>query len=142
VIPSVPVCEVSEILKLPEAPAVWNLFWLSLPSLDTLPDSGASWWRGYQPQEGLLAAITADALEDEALYRKLMARPSKFLEFWERQDHSIFDTCEILGDGWVETVARRAREADARFFDPMERRGVTGRIGNVVTVDFPGRKVA
>lgn len=141
-IKTLPVCEVGEVLKLEQWPAIWNLFWLSVPTLDTLPDAGNAWWRGYQPQEGLLAAIIADATEDEALYRKLMARPSKFIEFWERQDHGIFDTHEILGDAWVETVTRRAHEADARFFDPLERRGVTGRVGNVIAVQFPSRKVA
>lgn len=140
-IPNLPVCEVCEVLKMEQAPAIWNLFWMSTPSLDTLPDAGSNWWRGYQPQEGLLAAIVGDATEDEAMYRKLMARPSKFIEFWERQDHSIFDTYEILGPAWVDTVLRRAYEADSRFIDPLERR-VTGREGNVIAVQFPTRKVA
>lgn len=138
VISSVPVCEVREVLQIgpAERAAVWNLFWLSTPALDTLPGAGGTWWKGYTPQEGLLAAIIGDAIEDAALHHKLMARPSKFIEFWQRQDHSIFDTYEILGDSWVQTVLERAQEAERRFVDP-----VTERRGNVIRVAFP-RKVA
>lgn len=133
---SVPSCEVNEILKLEQWPAVWNLFWLSVPTVDTLPDSGINWWAHYQPAEGLLAAIIDDVLSEEPLYRRLMARPEKFLDFWCRTDISVYETYGVLGDAWAETVLTRGHEARDRLAGK-----VLGRQGNVVTAKF-GRRAA
>lgn len=116
---SLPRCEVGEIIKLggKESTAVWNLFWLSMPSLDPLPVYGktARWALHYAPTPGAVGAITADAIADEALFRKLLLHPTRFAQFFEREDHSIYDTYEVLGDEWVETVLSRAAAAASRM---------------------------
>lgn len=111
-------CEVSGIMSLPRerSIAVWNLMWLSLPSVDALPVHGRTpaWFKHYQPTPGAARAITADAIADEALFRKLQLHPTRFIAFFERENHGIYDCYETLGgEVWVKTVIERA-EASAR----------------------------
>lgn len=119
-ITALPRCEVSSILSLqpPRSVAVWNLFWLSVPAIDTLLEHGSSpnYYRHYMPVADAARSVTADALNDEVLYRKLLMTPDSFLNFFENEeDHSIYDCYETLGgDDWVETVITRARAARAR----------------------------
>lgn len=131
----VPHDEVSVIAKSEHPEAVWNLFWLSIPALDSVPGSGHDWWRGYTPTPGILGAILADVYQDEVLYRKLMMHPEMFIQWFEREDHSIFDSYNVLGGPtWVATVLKRAELAVNRLCaeDPPIRVE-----GNVIRVKFP-----
>lgn len=130
--------EVSVIMGGDRREAVWNLFWLSLPTLDTVPGAGAEWWRKHSPIVGALSSIVSDVTEDEVLYRKLMMHPFTFAEWFEREDHTIYDTYVALGgSAWPTTVLKRAEDAAARMTleDPPVRVQ-----GNVITVNF--RRVA
>lgn len=120
-IQALPICEASSIESLPdaaEAVAVWNLFWLSVPSIDSLLVHGAdpNWNRHYTPVDGALGAITADAIADDPLRLKLLLHPTRFIDFFTHQDHSIFDCYYALGGKkWVDTVLRRATLAAERI---------------------------
>lgn len=119
-ITALPTCEVNEIIKMaqPEATALWNLFWLSLPAVDVLPVHGKSalWSKHYLPRIGANRAITLDAIGDEATFRKLQMHPLRFLRFFEREDHSSFMCYDALGgDAWVQNVLARAEAAAARM---------------------------
>lgn len=102
----------------PDQQSVFNLFWLSVPAIDVLPVYGKkkTWFRHYAPVDGAMRAIVADAMADEALARKLRMHPSRFIEFFEREDHSIHDCYEALGgERWVRTVLERAERARRRM---------------------------
>lgn len=132
VIPSLPTCQVREIKQIEQWPGIWNLFWLSVPTIDTIPGSGTGWWKGYKPTPGVLGAVISDVMLDEPLYRRLISHPRKFADWWYRQDPSIFETYEVLGEGWAETVLQRAHEA-------RDRRATGTEGANVLTFN---RKVA
>lgn len=130
----IPTDEISVILGGERREAVWNLFWLSLPTLDNVPDAGHDWWRKHSPIVGALGSIIADVTEDEVLYRKLLMHPFTFCEWFEREDHTIYDTYVALdGDAWVTSVLKRAEASAARMTveDPPVRIQ-----GNVITVNF------
>ena len=117
---SMPICEASAIMQLgdTDTQSVWNLFWLSIPAVDVLPVYGKkkSWFKHYAVVDGAMRAIVADAVADEALARKLRMHPSRFIEFFEREDHSIHDCYEALGGArWVRTVLERAERARRRM---------------------------
>jgi len=131
--------DIEEIMRNPRGESAWNLYWLGVPSIDNVLDTGADWWRFYRPIRGAGAAVIDDVLEDECLRLKLQMHPYAFSEWFARQpDHSIFECYEVLGgDRWVATVLARAEAAGARMTaeDPPMRI-----VGNVVQVNF--RKVA
>lgn len=103
-------CEVSWILRQPLAVPIWNLFWLSNPNIDVIPGSGNSWWSKYRAVEGTLSAVTADVLEDEVLYRKLLMSTQRFVDWFERADHQSYQCYHVMGgDQWVQNVICRAR---------------------------------
>lgn len=114
-------CSISQVMRLPhlQSTAVWNLTWLSTPALDSLPIYGKTpqWFKHYSPPElGVNLAVTSDAIEDEALFRKLLLHPRRFIDFFEREDHSIYDSYDALGgDLWVKTVLERAEMAVKRI---------------------------
>lgn len=133
--------EVSVILDLEEHhQAVWNLFWLSTPTLDNLVKVRPPDWRQvYRPIVGALASIIRDVVEDEVLFRKLQMHPTAFLDWFEREDYSIYDSYNALGgDFWADTVMGRAELANERI--TLESPTVSFR-NNVVKVDF-GRLIA
>jgi hypothetical protein len=102
-------CEVGSIAKLKRHQAVWNLFWLSVPKIDNVPGAGVQWVQVYRPIADAAAAITTDVLLDEVLYRKLMMHPTSFAAWFEREDHTIYDAYDVLGErAWVDTVLQRA----------------------------------
>ncbi len=130
----IPRDEIGAILDMEEAPAIWNLFWLSVPMLDFLPDAGPKWWTVYSPEPGACAALTKDVLYDEVLYRKLMMHPLAFIDWFERADHMEFGAYEALGGAaWVETVLCRAGFAADRLTAAKPPVSIQG---NVLTVDF------
>jgi len=119
------------------AEAIWNLFWLSVPSVDTIPGSGESWWRTFKVQPASLAAIMADVVEDSTLRNKLCGPPGEFADWFEREDASIYDSYYALnGEVWRENVLRRAREAASR---PLPAKLLQSVMGNVFEVNF-GRR--
>lgn len=133
-----PACEVSSIMNLPdqESLAVWNLFWLSVPALDVLPDHGgkSDWYKHYMPVPGAIRTITADAIADEAMFRKLLMHPTRFINFFEREDHSIYSSYDALGgETWVHTVLARAAVAEARMRGALPPLGGSG-FGNVIAL--------
>ena len=115
-VPTLDRCEARGITRLDEitAKAVWNLFWLSNPCIDSMPLLGQHWWKEYRPTRGLAAAVTADVMDDEALFRKLLLPPHRFVDFFEREDPTTYHTYEILGDAWQPMVVDRAKQAAAR----------------------------
>lgn len=131
-------CEVSEILAMEPsvALATWNLFWMSTPAVDALPQSGANWWRVYKPVDQALFTMATDVLEDEVLFRKLLMHPRAFTAWFEREDHSIYDTFDLLGRAWADTVLMRANAAAMRMAIGET---IRGRRQNVIKVSFGGR---
>jgi hypothetical protein len=89
-----------------------------VPSIDSLLEHGSSpnYYRHYMPVADAARAVTADALNDEVLFRKLLMTPDSFINFFENEDdHSIYDCYETLGGHeWVSTVIHRAKIARAR----------------------------
>lgn len=120
-ITSLEACEASEVMKLPreKSIAVWNLFWLSVPALDVLPIVGRTpdWFSYYDPVPGAFGAITADAIADDAsMHPWLLMHPKRFLEFFERDDHSVYDCYYALGqEQWVVNVITRTQQAIRRL---------------------------
>lgn len=104
-----------EIRESPQASAIWNLFWLSCPEVDTLPGAGPLWPQHYLHRPDVLAAVIADVTLDEVLFRRVGSRPEKFAAWWCRQDYSVFDTYYYLGPKWPVTVLERAHLAIARM---------------------------
>lgn len=108
---------------LEQAPAVWNLFWMSVSALDVLPSAGKNWTKLYHPKDGALKAIIRDVTDDEALFRSLTRHPEDFAAWFRRQDPTIFDCFEVFGGmSWVSTVLQRAADAATRIVaeDPLE----------------------
>ncbi len=92
--------------------AIWNLYWMSNPTVDSLVEfDPASWFLHYDIVPDLGQAIQADVQGDVVLLRHLHLSPLKFLTWWNRQDHSIYDTYDVIGETWPATVQRRAFEA-------------------------------
>jgi len=127
-LPGMKTCEVRSIEEMPEPDkaAVWNLFWLSIPDIDTVPGSGKRWFKTYTPVAGatgaivrdVLAGIRADALEDPVMYYKVRLHPRRFIEWFEREDHTIYDSYYVLGGPkWVSTVLTRAERAKAHLLE-------------------------
>lgn len=116
---------------------MWNLYWLSEPQLDGLLDKEKPWWESYQVNEALLVAVTRDVLEDYHLAQALSWSPSRFLDWFCREDPTIYDCYEVFGPGWVETVKRRAMEAAERL---GEREAYVPLPSNVVQVNFGKRR--
>lgn len=121
---------VRSVADLSLAPAVWNLTWLSIPTLDNLPGAGKEWHKVYLAPVELQGAIVTDVYEDEVLYRKLCMSPVVFLDWWRREDHTIYDAYEVGGKDWVDTVTRRAELTVARMSN------ILGIKDNVIAVKF------
>lgn len=124
-------CEVSTINSIEDPQgrlAAWNLFWLSVLSIDVLPKFGKrrDWFKHYTPREGALGAVIADALQDDEMREMVQRHPSEFLAWFEREDHSIYDSYYALhSEVWVQTVLYRAKLAWNRI--ESEARSAPGR---------------
>lgn len=114
-LPGTSQCEVRILQGSLHASALWNLFWLSNPGIDKVPKTGPQWYRHYRPVDGLLSAVVRDVHYDAALACKLDMHPEMFLEFFERDDHSIYECYQRFGKPWVETVRSRADAAVVRM---------------------------
>ena len=108
--------------------ALWNLLWLSNPTVDTLPGSGKKWYVGYSAVEGFMAASMTDLYADADLYHALMRSPKDFLNYWRNMKHDEYDMYAVGGDKWVATVTERAEEAMLRLMPVVS--------GNVIAVKF------
>lgn len=118
---------------------MWNLFWLSNPTLDSIPGSGAAWWRTYRTITGGLQAVLDDVTEDRPLRDHLMLQPRAFAAWFRAEkDHSIFDAYYVFGgEDWVKNVLERADAAADRLNETGPRVLVAG---NVFNVDFRRRR--
>lgn len=118
---------------------MWNLFWLSNPTLDSIPGSGKNWWRSYQTVTGGLQAVMDDVAEDDPLRENLLKQPKAFAAWFRAEkDPSIFDAYYVFGgDKWVENVLKRADEAAERLNETGPRVLIAG---NVFNVDFRRRR--
>lgn len=98
---------------------LWNLFWLSMPTVDVLPEFGSTpqWNLHYQATEKALHCLILEVETDPVLALKLAMHPARFLEWFRREDHLIYDAAyhELGGEKWVSTVIRRASEAAERM---------------------------
>ena len=131
--------EAGAIADLERAQAVWNIFWLSVPALDALPDSGPGWYKVYSPIKDAARCFVADVMFDEVLYRKLCMHPVMFASWFEREDQTIYDAYDILGErAWVDRVLVRAHQSAHRM--AMETPALTTR-GTVIHA-LLGRNVA
>lgn len=106
---SIEKCEFAIYAEHPFGKAIWNMFWLSNPSVDTLVEfDHETWFLNYDVIDGLGQAITGDVLGDVVLLRHLHLPPLQFLSWWNKQDHSIYDTFDVVGETWPSTVQARA----------------------------------
>ena len=109
-------CEAGSISTLDRGTAVWNLFWMSTPGIDAIPEHGEKWFNYYRATERAASGITADVMLDETLYRKLCMHPQTFSAWFSREDHSIYDAYDLLGEqDWVDNVLQRAEAASRRL---------------------------
>ena len=115
-------CEASFIIS--QGPKIagplWNLFWLSVPSIDKLAEHASSerWFLHYRATDKALLALRREVRNDPVLELKLNLHPNRFLEWFKREDHEgCYDSAyfELGGQEWVETVKRRAAEAAQRI---------------------------
>lgn len=126
--------EISVILGGSHSQALWNLFWLSLPEIDHVPDAGRNWYKFYHPVDGALAAMIRDVHNDEPLCRKLVMHPDIFIDWFDREDVSMFECYGVLsGDHWKGNVLARAELAARRLTAASPPVTIKD---NVVTVDF------
>jgi hypothetical protein len=113
-IPGTEVCEIRTISQAGQwSPEIWNLMWLSSPTIDTLPGSTAKgYWKNYRSWPELVRAVINDAIGDEQL-RDALAKPPAVFHSWfcNQRDYTIFDVWDVAGPAWVETVADRADQA-------------------------------
>lgn len=123
-----PICSHRMVSEHELSESLWNMLWLSNPTIDTLPGSGKKWFMGYKSVEGFMAAAIADLYADEGLYNALMRSPKDFLNYWRNLELTEYDMYAVGGDTWVATVTERAEEAMLRLMPVVE--------GNVVTVKF------
>lgn len=115
-IPGADVCEFRQIAKSEHSVEIWNLLWLSLPSVDSLPGSSPKgYWRNFISVPDLLVAVIADAISDEKLRQMLSLSPAIFHSWWcAESDYTIYDTWHVAGPAWVEGVADRSDAAAVR----------------------------
>ena len=118
---------------LEEKEAIWNLMWLSNPTLDTLPGAGADWHVKFDQKPGLAPACVMDVNEYETLARMLKEHPAKFAAWFAKEDHKAWHCYKFGGASWVATVLSRADEAATRFAANVKIEG------NVVRVKFGGK---
>lgn len=115
-IPGADVCEFRQIAKSPWAAEIWNLLWLSLPTVDSLPGSTATgYWRRYSSWPEIIKSVVADATQDE-VFRDMLTKPPAVFHAWfcAEADYTIYDTWDVCGPTWVEHVADRSDEASLR----------------------------
>jgi len=126
--------EVSVIQGLTDSIPVWNLFWLSSPTIDLVPTTGKRWFKHYSPVQGLLVAVMRDVAADVVTMRKLMMHPLAFAEWFERQEPANFRTSQASGrDDWAALVLQRCKEASDRMLETNPPVTITG---NVISVNF------
>lgn len=114
---------------------VWNLLWLSKPVLDGLLDRAPRVVHSLNP--AVVQAIVRDVQEDPVLRWKLVMHPTRFIEWFRREDHSIYDCYdEFGGDEWVYKVLGRACEAQNRLAESAHALITEG---NVTYARFGGR---
>lgn len=137
-------CAVTALKKMPYPAAIWNLLWLSVPELDALLRVDAStplpqgWHEPNFKVTSALRPVIADALEDEEMRGMLICHPDRFLAWFSKEDHTIFDCYDGIGPHWVDTVMDRAEQA-ARIITPPK---PVLRFENNVVWLFPDSKVA
>lgn len=113
-----------------------NFMWLSLENLDAIPELGSTVLvkdPSFRVHRDFYQSLYNDVIEDDQLYRRLTTKPSAFLAWFKKQDHSAFYTYECHGDKWVSNVIAKCEEAIARLepeYKPIQR------VDNVVYVDF------
>ena len=115
---------------------IWNLYWLSDPITDVLPGFSGPLTDLLKVSERV-TAVTQDVLEDYQLAQALSWSPSRFLDWFCREDPTIYDCYDVFGPGWVETVKLRAIEAAERL---GEREAYVPLPSNVVQVNFGKRR--
>lgn len=108
--------EVSVVMQSGIVCPLWNLFWLSNPGLDRIPENGDRWWRVYRPDGSLLSSLIRDSFNDSVLCHKLIEHPFAFSSWFETQTHRDYVTYETHGGRrWVDLVLNRADEAATRI---------------------------
>lgn len=115
-IPGVDKCEFRAMGTIPESDAVWNLYWLSNPAVDTLPGSTPQgWWHRYRSWAELFGATLRDAMHDERMNYMLKQTPATFHAwFCKERDYTIYDCFDVMGARWVENVVTRSNDAAVR----------------------------
>ena len=109
-------CEVGWIQEAQYPLALWNLFWLSNPSVDRVLDRSRPWWLSYRPQAGLLKALVEDLHRDSTrMVNRLEGHPLAFRVWFDEQPHEAMSLWQLGGQEWVDAVVDRADEAAARY---------------------------
>lgn len=136
-LPGVPLDEVQVLAESEVREPAWNLFWLSNPDIDKVPDAGNRWHRVYTPQRDLLAHVIEDIYGDEALRRRLVLHPHAFADWFENQDYGAYLLFNCNGgSAWVQNVMDRARIAGDRL---LVEGPVVQVADNVIRVNFGQR---
>lgn len=121
-----------ELPGLPTPTAVWNLFWLSEPSLDHLPGSGPRWHQFYRVRPGSIVSVYKDVTDDHVLQRKLLMSPLSFTDWFARRNPVAY-RCNVVFPNWHSTVLSRANQALERR---LQSHPVVEVRDNVLVVNF------
>lgn len=111
--------EVDETLVIQKSQAplpLWNLFWLSNPTLDIVPNLKEKWWKAYKPNTHLLSGLIRDVYTNPTLCSKLIGHPVVFSTWFEYTPHRGYHAYDVAGgQRWVDQVLIRADVAARRI---------------------------
>ena len=124
---------ITTLKKMERGDAIWNLMWLSYPSLDKMPGAGKDWHMVHTPNPQLTGAFSTDVNIYDDLNDMLLQHPAKFAAWFAKEDHKAWAAYKVGGDAWVSTVLARAEDASVRLSSQVKIEG------NVVQVRF-GRR--
>lgn len=95
-------------------PAIWNMYWMSNPTVDVLVKPQDGFPLDFHSVPDLSAAIIGDVIEHHELLRRLHMSPLQFLSWWNRIDPSVYEAYDAVGPHWPALVRNRAHEAATR----------------------------
>ena len=104
--------------------ATWNLYYLSMPSLDLVPGAGKNWYKVYKTDGLLVNNLLSYISLDANLHDHLLQHPAKFVAWFKRSRYIDLDP------KWAEVVIARAEEVALRLSRVVRQNG------NLIEVRF------
>lgn len=103
--------DINVIAAHPQGVAIWNLFWMSNPSLDGLIGcTTKDWYLRYTQVPDLSSALIEDVVGDAVLAHRLLEHPNLFRGWWRTEPHHLYRAYRLVPD-WAGVVAKQAEKA-------------------------------